>query len=65
MIAAFSYLFLFTEEEEAEVKKSKLYQPAKFVPISQHASVVSSGESKKSVSLCSVCLMAKLLHLLQ
>ncbi|KAM9349012.1 LOW QUALITY PROTEIN: U2 snRNP-associated SURP motif-containing protein [Symphorus nematophorus] len=37
------------EEEAAEVKKSKLYQPAtKFVPESQHVSPVSSAESKKS-----------------
>uniref|UniRef100_A0A669E6L2 Zgc:163098 n=1 Tax=Oreochromis niloticus TaxID=8128 RepID=A0A669E6L2_ORENI len=35
------------EEEAAEVKKSKLYQPAtKFVPVSQHVSP--SAESKKS-----------------
>ncbi|KAI3373598.1 hypothetical protein L3Q82_022193, partial [Scortum barcoo] len=37
------------EEEEEEVKKSKLYRPAtKFVPVSQHVSPVSSAESKKS-----------------
>nr|XP_046267696.1 U2 snRNP-associated SURP motif-containing protein isoform X2 [Scatophagus argus] len=37
------------EEETAEVKKSKLYQPAtKFVPVSHHVSPVSSAESKKS-----------------
>ncbi|MEQ2268219.1 hypothetical protein XENORESO_017471, partial [Xenotaenia resolanae] len=38
------------EEEEAEIKKSKLYRPAtRFVPVSQHASPPSSSESKKSV----------------
>ncbi|XP_008274434.1 U2 snRNP-associated SURP motif-containing protein [Stegastes partitus] len=39
-----------TKEEEAEeVKKSKVYRPAtKFVPVSQHASPVSSSESRKS-----------------
>ncbi|KAM4727275.1 U2 snRNP-associated SURP motif-containing protein [Anableps anableps] len=37
------------EEEEAEIKKSKLYRPTtKFVPVSQHASPTSSSESKKS-----------------
>ncbi|KAA8587032.1 hypothetical protein FQN60_000868 [Etheostoma spectabile] len=37
------------EEEAAEDTKSKLYRPAaKFVPVSQHVSPVSSGESKKS-----------------
>ncbi|XP_030601676.1 U2 snRNP-associated SURP motif-containing protein [Archocentrus centrarchus] len=36
------------EEEAAEVKKNKLYQPAtKFIPVSQHVSSV-SAESKKS-----------------
>ncbi|KAM6911921.1 U2 snRNP-associated SURP motif-containing protein isoform 1-T1 [Lycodopsis pacificus] len=46
------------EEEAAEVKKNKLYRPAgKFVPVSQHASPVSSADSKKSVSLDSdVCI---------
>lgn len=44
-----------TEEEEAEVKKSKFYQPAtKFVPVSPHVAAVSSSENKKSVSLCSL-----------
>lgn len=37
------------EEEEAEVKKCKLYRPgAKLVPLSQHVPPVSSSESKKS-----------------
>lgn len=45
------FCFFFAEEEAAEVKKSKLYQPAtKFVPVSQHVSFVSSAENKKSVS---------------
>lgn len=43
-------VLIFAEEEAAEVKKSKLYQPAtKFVHVSQHVSP--SAESKKSVSL--------------
>lgn len=43
------------EEEEAEVKKSKFYHPAtKSVPVSPHVAAVSSGENKKSVSLCSL-----------
>lgn len=46
---------LFTEEEAAEVKKSKLYRPAtKFVPVPQNVSPASSAESKKSVSLYGV-----------
>uniref|UniRef100_A0A146Y2S7 U2 snRNP-associated SURP motif-containing protein n=1 Tax=Fundulus heteroclitus TaxID=8078 RepID=A0A146Y2S7_FUNHE len=37
------------EEEEAEIKKSKLYRPStKFVPVSQHGSPTSSSESKKA-----------------
>lgn len=45
---------LFTEEEAAEVKKSKLYRPAtKFVPVPQNVLPASSAESKKSVSLYS------------
>ncbi|XP_059207164.1 U2 snRNP-associated SURP motif-containing protein [Centropristis striata] len=38
------------EEEAAEVKKSHIYRPSstKFVPVSQHVSPVSSGESKKA-----------------
>ncbi|XP_038145071.1 U2 snRNP-associated SURP motif-containing protein isoform X2 [Cyprinodon tularosa] len=37
------------EEEEAEIKKNKLYRPtAKFVPSSQHTSLSSSLESKKA-----------------
>lgn len=42
------------EEEEAEVKKSKFYQPATKLPVSPHVAAVSSGENKKSVSLCSL-----------
>lgn len=37
------------EEEEAEIKKSKVYRPAtKFVPVSQHVSPASLSESRKS-----------------
>lgn len=36
------------EEEEAEVKKSKFYQPATKLPVSPHVAAVSSGENKKS-----------------
>ncbi|XP_032432798.1 U2 snRNP-associated SURP motif-containing protein isoform X1 [Xiphophorus hellerii] len=37
------------EEEESEIKKSKLYRPAtKFVPVSQHSSPTSLSDSKKS-----------------
>ncbi|KAM9332444.1 LOW QUALITY PROTEIN: U2 snRNP-associated SURP motif-containing protein [Pholidichthys leucotaenia] len=37
------------EEEAAELKKNKLYQPAaKVIPVSQHVSPVSSADSKKS-----------------
>uniref|UniRef100_A0A8P4GAR1 Zgc:163098 n=1 Tax=Dicentrarchus labrax TaxID=13489 RepID=A0A8P4GAR1_DICLA len=38
-----------SKEDEAEVKKSKLYRPGtKFVPVPQHVSPVSSAESKKA-----------------
>lgn len=45
------WVILFAEEEESEIKKSKLYRPAtKFVPVSQHSSPTSLSDSKKSVS---------------
>uniref|UniRef100_A0A096MA83 Zgc:163098 n=1 Tax=Poecilia formosa TaxID=48698 RepID=A0A096MA83_POEFO len=43
------------EEEEGEIKKSKLYRPAtKFVPVSQHASPTSSSDSKNFNSFSSL-----------
>lgn len=57
-INALSLLVVFIfipEEEEAEVKKSKFYQPAtKLVSVSPHVAAVSSSENRKSVSLCSL-----------
>lgn len=58
----FLYVFFITKEEDAEVKKSKFYQPAaKFVPVSPHVAAVSSSESKKSVRLFLICPMASYL----
>lgn len=64
LLLLFVFIFV-TEEEHAEVKKSKFYQPAtKFVPVSPHVAAVSSCENKKSVSLRSLSVTRHVTYML-